>query len=152
MTGISPVELLMSCKLWSHLNLLLSYTIKLEDGRVVKPHLHQTRKTLQLERQARGEPKDLLVEPTHPLDKPCSRARVPVSPGEPEGWDITPDLPEQPQDRVDKQIEQDTMVPSQKISTEPETHVESTGVSNLGANKGVTPVHRSSKRRRHQTD
>ena len=56
----------------------VSYPIKLEDGRVVKRHLDQIQKTLQSERHERGEPEDLLVEPIHPLDKPCSRAMVPV--------------------------------------------------------------------------
>ena len=41
----------------------LSYTIKLNDGRVVKRHLDQIRKTLQSERHEREEPEDLLVEP-----------------------------------------------------------------------------------------
>ena len=129
----------------------LSYTIKLEDGRVVKQHLGQIRKTLQSERHERGAPEDLLVEPIHPLDKRCSRAMVPVSPGEPQEWDVAPDLPEQQQDGVDKQIEQDAMVPLPEISTGPEdleTWVEPTRASNLGANKGVTPVRRSSRRRK----
>ena len=34
----------------------LSYTIKLNDGRVVKQHLDQIRKTLQSERQEREKP------------------------------------------------------------------------------------------------
>ena len=97
----------------------LSYTIKLEDGRVVKRHLDQIRKTLQSERHERGEPEDLLVEPLHPLDKQCSRTMVLVSLGEPEQWDVTPDFPEQ-QDGVDKQIEHDVMVSSPEISTGPE--------------------------------
>ena len=45
---------------------------------------------------------------------------VTVSPEEPEEWDVTPDSPEQQQDGVDKQIEQDAMVPSPEISTGPE--------------------------------
>ena len=116
----------------------LSYTIKLEDGKAVKQHLDQIRKTLQSETHERGKPEDLLVKPIHPQDKPCSRAMVPVSPGQPEEWHVTPDLPEQQQDGVDKQIE-----PLPEISTEPEnleTHVQPTVASNLGANKGVTPV------------
>ena len=63
------------------------------------------------ERHERGEPEDLLVELVHPSDKPRSRAMVLVSPGEPEEWDVAPDLPEQQQNGVDKQIEQDAMVP-----------------------------------------
>ena len=133
----------------------LSYTIKLNDGRVVKRHFDQIRKTLQSERHEREEPGDLLVEPIHPPDKPCSRAMVPVSPGEPEEWDVAPDLPEQQQHGADKQIERDVLVPLPEISTGPEdleTHVEPTRASNLGANKGATPVCRSNRRRRHQTD
>ena len=98
-----------------------SYTIKLNDGRVVKRHLDQIRKTLQSERPKREEPEDLLVEPIHPLDKPRSRAMVPVFPEEPEEWDVAPDLPEQQQDGVDKQIEQDTMVPSPEIAQDQKT-------------------------------
>ena len=128
---------------------LLSYTIKLEGGMVVKRHLDQIRKTLQSERRERGEPEDLQVEPIHPPDKPCSRAMVPVLLGEPKEWDVAPDLSEQQQNRLDKQIEQDKMVPLLEISTGPEnleTHVEPTRASNLGANKGVTPVRHSSRR------
>ena len=67
------------------------------------------------------------MEPIHPLDEPCSRAMILVSPGEAEEWDVALDLPEQQQDGVDNQREQDAMVPSLEISTEPEdleTHVE----------------------------
>ena len=76
---------------------------------------------------------------------------VPVSPGEPKEWDVAPDSQEQQQDGVDKQMEQDVMVPSPEIRTEPEdleTHVEPTGASNLGANEGVTPVRHSSRGRK----
>ena len=129
----------------------LSYTIKLEDGRVVKRHLDQIWKTLQSERQEGGEPEDLLAEPIHPMDKPCSRAMVPVSTGRPEEWVVAPDLPEQQQDGVDKQMEQGAMVSLPEISTGSEnleTHVEPTTASKLGASKGVTPIRRSSRRRK----
>ena len=128
----------------------LSYTIKLGDGRVVKRHLDQIRKTLQSERHEGGEAEDLLAEPTHPKDKPCSRAMVPVSPGRPEEGVVAPDLPEQ-QDRVDKQMEQDAMVSSPEVSRGPEnleTHVEPTTTSKLGASKGVTPIRHSSRMRK----
>ena len=126
-----------------------SYTIKLDDGRVVKQHLDQIRKTLESERHEGGEAEDLLAEPIHPRDNPCSRAMVPVSPGRPEEWAVAPDLPEQ--DGVDKQMEQDAMVSSPEISTGPEnleTYVEPTTASKLGASKGATPSHRSSRRRK----
>ena len=59
---------------------------------------------------------------------------VPVSPGELKEWDVTPNLPEQQEDGVDKQIEQDAMVLPREISTEPEdleTHVEPTAPDRL---------------------
>ena len=79
------------------------------------------------------------------------KSNVPVSLGEPKEWDVAPDLPEQQPNGVDKQIEKDAMVSSPKISTGPEdleTHTEPTRASNLDANKGVTPVRHSSRRRK----
>ena len=61
-------------------------------------------------RLEKSEPEGLLVGPMHPLDKPCLRAMVPVSPGEPEEWVVAPDLPEQKPDGFDKQKEQDAIV------------------------------------------
>ena len=127
----------------------LSYTIKLDDGRLVKRHLDQIRKTLQSERHERGEPEDLPVEPIHPLDKRCSRAMVPVLLGEPEEWDVAPDLPEQ-QDGVDKQKEQDVMVPSMEISTGPEnleTHVQATRTSTKEQKSDSSPPFQQKKRK-----
>ena len=64
---------------------------------------------------------------------------------------VSPNLPEQQQEGVDKQIEQDVMISSPEISTGPEdleTHVERTTASKLRARKGVTPIRRSSRRRK----
>ena len=116
----------------------LSYTIKLNGWEDSQLTLGSDSETLQSERHEREEPEDILVEPIHLPGKPCSRAMVSVSPGEPEEWDVAPDLPEQQQHGVGKQIEQDAMVPSLETSTEPEdleTHMEPTRASNLGVDK-----------------
>ena len=88
----------------------------MEDGSVMKRHLDQIRKTLQSERHEGGEPEDLLTKPMHPMNKPCSRTMVPVSPERPDEWVVAPDLLEQQEDGVDKQIEQDAMVSSPEIN------------------------------------
>ena len=76
---------------------------------------------------------------------------VPVSPERPEEWVAALDLPEQQEDGVDKKIEQDAMVSSPETSKGPkdlERHVEPTIASKLHASKGVTPIRRSSRRRK----